>query len=285
MIAKLKGLLSVVAIVTVTLASGLAPGGTPSADTRSRALYARAESSFAKGAFDEALALYQAAHALTPLPGFLYNIGQCHRFVGRYQRALEFYRRYLSSGSARPSRSSVERVIAHVEQQLARRARVAPPPTSAPTSRPAATASAPARPPAVATASARPRDPRPAPTARPTPSPSTPPPSDASRRSTILLWSGVGLTSALLISALATGQMASDRSSAYNDPATAPDRRAALKSSGEALAGASVTSFALAAAAGAATTLHWWLGHRRGAPVVSAVPLDAGGGLSLSGSF
>ncbi|MFC1611690.1 tol-pal system YbgF family protein [Myxococcota bacterium] len=47
------------------------------------------------GQFDQALVEYSNAYELTPLPGFLFNIGQCHRQLGNQGRAIFFFEGYL----------------------------------------------------------------------------------------------------------------------------------------------------------------------------------------------
>jgi tetratricopeptide (TPR) repeat protein len=113
-----------------------------------RAHFKRAEAAFNLGKFEEALAAYQAAYETKPLPGFLFNIAQCHRNMGNHERALFFYRRYLALDPQTSNRAVVEELIDETER---RRAAQAPstaltPPSAA--SAPAA--SAPSTPPPAA---------------------------------------------------------------------------------------------------------------------------------------
>ena len=61
----------------------------------SRRHYDRAEKQFALGKFEDALEYYQKAYDADPRPGFLFNIGQCHRNIGDYESAVFSYKKYL----------------------------------------------------------------------------------------------------------------------------------------------------------------------------------------------
>lgn len=50
---------------------------------------------FKVGTFDKAIEEYEAAYALAPKPGVLFNIGLCHENAGEDEKAVEFYERYL----------------------------------------------------------------------------------------------------------------------------------------------------------------------------------------------
>jgi tetratricopeptide (TPR) repeat protein len=45
--------------------------------------------------FDEALAAYSRAYELYPAPALLFNLGQCHRNLKNYERAIFFFEGYL----------------------------------------------------------------------------------------------------------------------------------------------------------------------------------------------
>jgi len=51
------------------------------------------------GKFDEALRGYEAAYRLVPMPGLLFNLGQCHRHAGNHERAIFFFDGYLREAS------------------------------------------------------------------------------------------------------------------------------------------------------------------------------------------
>ena len=66
--------------------------------------YERGEKLFALGKFDEALDEYQKAFDAKPLPGFLFNIGQCYRNLGDYDSAIFSYKKFLKLEPDAPNR-------------------------------------------------------------------------------------------------------------------------------------------------------------------------------------
>src|SRR5687767_10367698 len=77
----------------------------------SRRHYERGEKLFALGKFDDALEEYQTAFDAKPLPGFLYNIGQCYRNLGDYDQAIFSFKKYLKLEPDAPNKEAVERLI------------------------------------------------------------------------------------------------------------------------------------------------------------------------------
>lgn len=110
-------------LLTVCLAVAV-PARTATADdpaTRSaRRHFERGEKLFALGKFDEALDEYQTAFDAKPLPGFLYNIGQCYRNLGDFDQAIFSFRKYLKLEPEADNRDAVERLIEDLEDQKAR---------------------------------------------------------------------------------------------------------------------------------------------------------------------
>jgi len=137
--------LAVVIVSFVGTARVASAGGDD--EKQARALYERAEKSFDVGKFSEALTDYQAAYEAKPLPGFLFNIAQCYRNMGNFERARFFFRRYLTLDPKAPNRRRVDELIAEMSKQLDAQAAAAA--TAPPTTPPAAEA-APTAPPATA---------------------------------------------------------------------------------------------------------------------------------------
>lgn len=113
-------------VVGVSLcASGLAgPDGprTAHADddatTRvAKKAFERGEKLFALGKFDEALAQYQRAYDAKPLPGLLFNIGQCHRNLGDFEAAIFSFKKYLKAAPEADNREQVEEYIVDLEAE------------------------------------------------------------------------------------------------------------------------------------------------------------------------
>jgi tetratricopeptide (TPR) repeat protein len=90
------------------------------AERAARRHFERGEKLFALGRFDEALEEYQTAFDAKPLPGFLYNIGQCYRNLGDYDQAIFSFKKYLKLEPEAENRESVERLIEDLEEQQAR---------------------------------------------------------------------------------------------------------------------------------------------------------------------
>jgi tetratricopeptide (TPR) repeat protein len=83
-----------------------------------RELFRKAEINFNLGKFADALSDYQAAYEAKPLAGFLFNIAQCYRHMGNYERARFFYRRYLTVEPKTPNRRLVTDLIAEVTRLM-----------------------------------------------------------------------------------------------------------------------------------------------------------------------
>jgi tetratricopeptide (TPR) repeat protein len=71
------------------------------------------------GEYKEALAEYKEAYRIKKLPGFLFNIAQCHRKLGDYQQAINLYNAYLNQVPNAPNRADVESLIAESREKQA----------------------------------------------------------------------------------------------------------------------------------------------------------------------
>jgi len=87
-------------------------------DKEARERFQRAELAFNVGKFSDALTEYQAAYEAKPLPGFLFNIAQCHRNLHNYEEAQFFYRRYLALAPDSADRATVEGLVAEMTRRL-----------------------------------------------------------------------------------------------------------------------------------------------------------------------
>lgn len=215
-------------------------------EVRARALFQKAETHFKLGEFKEALPLYKQAYRAKALPAFLFNIGQCHRYLGNCTKAEFFFQQFLAQVPRSPHASTIRAIV---EQ-------------------------------------CKPQQKKPAPVVVKKP-PRRPPPRDGGdRRRRVLLWTGVGVSSALLITGAVTGVLAYDRSQTFKDPATPHSELRGLEDEGTALSTASIVTLAVGGAAAVATVLIFLL-HPREAPgaQVTAAPLPGGGALLLQGRF
>jgi tetratricopeptide (TPR) repeat protein len=109
-------LLAGVAFAIAVLAGGAAED---KATKQARHHFERGEKLFALGRFQEALVEYEAAFELRPLPGFLFNIGQCHRNLGDYDAAIFSFRKYLELSPGAANREAVEGLIEELEGKKA----------------------------------------------------------------------------------------------------------------------------------------------------------------------
>jgi tetratricopeptide (TPR) repeat protein len=82
--------------------------------------FERGEKLFALGKFDDALEEYQEAFDAKPLPGFLYNIGQCYRNLGDYDQAIFSFKKYLKLQPDAENKDAVEQLISDLEDKKAR---------------------------------------------------------------------------------------------------------------------------------------------------------------------
>jgi tetratricopeptide (TPR) repeat protein len=96
--------------------------------TTARTLYAEGQKAYDLGKFDEAATLFERGYAEHPDPVFLYNLGQCHRQLGKNDRALFFYRGYLRNKPDAANRTQVEQLIADLEKARQTQTGGAPPP-------------------------------------------------------------------------------------------------------------------------------------------------------------
>jgi tetratricopeptide (TPR) repeat protein len=114
-----------------------------------RKLTAQASVEYDVGHFDQALDLYAKAYERYPKAALLFDIGQCHRLLGHFERAIFFYQGYLRGMPEARNRVMVEKFIAESQQQLDAQRAAAATPTSPAAAPPAPTGAT--SPPAAAT--------------------------------------------------------------------------------------------------------------------------------------
>jgi tetratricopeptide (TPR) repeat protein len=83
----------------------------------SRAHFQAGTNHYNLGRFEEAIGEYRKAYELKNDPVFLFNIAQSYRQLGHADRALFFYRRYLSTAPESPHRNEVQTRIDELEKQ------------------------------------------------------------------------------------------------------------------------------------------------------------------------
>lgn len=86
----------------------------------------RGEKLYALAKFGDALVEYQKAYDAKPLPGLLFNIGQCYRNLGDYDSAIFSYRKYLQLEPEASNRVQIEQLISDLTAKRDEAAAVAP---------------------------------------------------------------------------------------------------------------------------------------------------------------
>jgi len=115
---------------------------------KARELFTQGNTYFDLGQFDKAIGAWQDGYQLKNDPGFLYNIAQAYRTMGDAQKAIFFYKRYLSNSPKARNRSEVEQKIEALQKQLSaqEQARGMPPPGPFGPDNPGAAGTAPTEP-------------------------------------------------------------------------------------------------------------------------------------------
>jgi len=95
----------------------------------------RAEVQYKLGRFDEALEGYSRAYELVNAPGLLFNIGQCHKNLKSYERAIFFFQEYLREAKRPERRALANELIAESRAEMEKQ-RLQPPPAAEPSPEP-----------------------------------------------------------------------------------------------------------------------------------------------------
>lgn len=118
------------AALVLLLASALANGAygqeAPDEDVeaKARGLYEQAALDYRLGRFSEALEGFQSALAIVNRPSIIFNVAQCHRLLKNNEKALFFYRQYLTEwerqrpGEDPPNKAEVQEYIAILDAQV-----------------------------------------------------------------------------------------------------------------------------------------------------------------------
>jgi hypothetical protein len=85
---------------------------------QARELFTQGNTFFDLGQFDKAIDAWQKGYQLKNDPGFLYNIAQAYRVLTDAQKAIFFYKRYLSNAPKAHNREEVEQKIEALQKQL-----------------------------------------------------------------------------------------------------------------------------------------------------------------------
>jgi hypothetical protein len=119
-----------VALIAIVLVVSGATTARADDAQRARDLFTQGNTYFDLGQFDKAIDAWQNGYQLKNDPGFLYNIAQAYRTMGDAQKAIFFYKRYLSNSPKARNRLEVEQKIEALQKQLSlqEQAKGLPPP-------------------------------------------------------------------------------------------------------------------------------------------------------------
>jgi tetratricopeptide (TPR) repeat protein len=87
------------------------------AAARAKKLYAEGDKLFNLGKFAAALVKFEKAYEAKPIPGLLFNIGQCHRNLDDYDAAIFSFRKYLKLLPDAANRDAVLEYIDELERE------------------------------------------------------------------------------------------------------------------------------------------------------------------------
>ncbi len=91
---------------------------TPEAEAQAKLHFRQGKAEFELGRFAEALAQYEKAYQIAPLPGLLFNIGQCYRNLGKYEKAIFAFRLYLRKRPEAANRDAVLGLLRELRQKI-----------------------------------------------------------------------------------------------------------------------------------------------------------------------
>jgi tetratricopeptide (TPR) repeat protein len=120
------------AVLLAVLTSGPARAQNPSPEELARRHHERGTTFYNLGQFEEAIAEYRKGYEQKADPVFLLNIGEAYRQLGAHEKALFFYRRYLSVVPAAPNRAEIDEKVATLEQLVEAQQRARSPAAAAP---------------------------------------------------------------------------------------------------------------------------------------------------------
>src|SRR5512143_4347714 len=99
----------------------------PEALKKAQASFDQAQTDYLQGKYDEAATGFQEAYSARPFPQFLYNVGASYHMKGKktsdvpsYEKAVEFYKKYLQEEPQAYDKAKVEKAIGVLEAEIKR---------------------------------------------------------------------------------------------------------------------------------------------------------------------
>lgn len=241
-------------------------------------LFSQGESAYGDKDFARALSFYKQAFAAWPLPGFQFNIGQCHRQMGQFAPAIAAFQLYLEQSPKAPNRKAVRALLKTCQRELARHPT---PPTEVVEAEPpkvedvAPIAETP--PPVKTEEPARIATPAPDLTIHPTPELATP--ELARPLSPTWFWLATASTGVFAGAAVVTGAMALSRNHEFKDSATSDSQRQNDKRTGQSLQTATNVGLVCSGVSAITAVVLWKLTYGRSPSDGASVAWVPGGAL------
>ena len=124
--------LSILVVVLCFAAAARGAGAADDDATHARALFDKGMAHYHLEEYGEAISKWEAGFRIKPVPEFLYNIAQAYRLWKQPDKALSFYRKYLSMRPDAPNRPEVERHMRSMERLVNEQERAASAPPTVP---------------------------------------------------------------------------------------------------------------------------------------------------------
>ncbi len=116
-------------LALLALAFAATPAVSPQAQQEARELVHRSQLEYDLDHAEEALRDIERAYFLDPLPGLLFNLGQCHRKLGHWEKAESAFRAYLRYKPDAPNRATVLELIDEMHRARAQEQQRVPAPS------------------------------------------------------------------------------------------------------------------------------------------------------------
>lgn len=98
-------------------APGASGGGAVDKEQRAKDLYAKGDAAYAEGRYEEALASFQEAYALSGRPQLLFNVSNAAERLGRYSEAVDALDKYLATGKPK-DRDVVQKRLTNLKKRV-----------------------------------------------------------------------------------------------------------------------------------------------------------------------
>jgi tetratricopeptide (TPR) repeat protein len=104
------------AVLLALITGGQARAQNPSPEELARRHHERGTTFYNLGQFEDAISEFRKGYEQKGDPVFLLNIGEAYRQLGAHEKALFFYRRYLSAMPSAPNRAEIDGKVAALQQ-------------------------------------------------------------------------------------------------------------------------------------------------------------------------